>query len=205
MPADEATAYGRARRDTQRALRTGLLDVASGLLVAEGPGALTMRRIAAAAGCSTTVLYTLFGGKEGLAEALYLEGFERLRRRLEAVPRGDDPLERLRAIGRAYRENALAERNYYGVMFEQAIPGYTPSEQARAAGRRSLEVMRRVVAECLEAGLLGGAGAEEIAEVLWAAAHGAVGLELAGHFPPEVAESRFHALLAAAGAAYRRG
>jgi AcrR family transcriptional regulator len=36
----------------------------------DGPDALTMRRIAAEAGSSTTVLYTMFGGKAGIAEAL---------------------------------------------------------------------------------------------------------------------------------------
>ena len=58
-----------------------------------------MRRIAAEADCSTTVIYTMFGSKEGLAEALYLEGFERVRRRLEAVPPRRDPLEYLQRAG----------------------------------------------------------------------------------------------------------
>jgi AcrR family transcriptional regulator len=62
-------------------------------------------------GCSTTVLFTMFGGKEGLADALYREGFERLTRRLERVP-DEDPLARLGALGHAYRANALAERAY---------------------------------------------------------------------------------------------
>jgi len=30
-------------------------------------------------GCSTTDLYTAFGSKDGLADALFREGFERLR------------------------------------------------------------------------------------------------------------------------------
>src|ERR671914_2944683 len=74
-PGDRATPYALAQRRGQEALRRALLDGASGLLVAEGPGALTMRRVAAVAGCSTTVLYTMFGAKEGLADALYREGF----------------------------------------------------------------------------------------------------------------------------------
>jgi AcrR family transcriptional regulator len=78
--------YELAQQQGQDVLRRTLLDVASRLLVGEDPQALTMRRVAATVGCSTTVLYTAFGSKDGLAEALFLEGFQRLRRRLEAVP-----------------------------------------------------------------------------------------------------------------------
>lgn len=79
--------YTRTQAQGQEALRAALLDLAAQLLAAEGPSALTMRRIATAAGCSTTVLYRHFGAKDGIAEALYQEGFARLRRSLEAVPR----------------------------------------------------------------------------------------------------------------------
>ena len=149
----DPTPYQVAQRSGQEALRRTLLDAASRLLLAEGPGALTMRRVAGAVGCSTTVLYTMFGGKEGLADALYREGFERLRRRLEAVA-GDDPLGRLAALGHAYRANALAERAYYGVMFQQAIPGFRPSAASLAAAGASLEVLARAVRAAMDAGAL---------------------------------------------------
>jgi AcrR family transcriptional regulator len=191
--------YELARRQGQEALRRVLLDAAGRLLVEEGPGALTMRRVAAAVGCSTTVLYTLFGGKVGLADALYREGFERLRRRLEAVPDRGGPLARLGALAGAYRDNALAERPYYGVMFQQAIPRFQPSPASLAAARASLAVLERAVAAGMDAGDLVRDDPRAVAEVLWAAVHGAVSLELAGHFPsPEVAAERFHTLASAA-------
>jgi AcrR family transcriptional regulator len=162
-----------------------------------------MRRIAEHAGCSTTVLYTMFGGKDGIAEAIFREGFDRFRRRLEDVPRDSDPLRRLVALGEAYRENALAERSYYGVMFLGAIPGFEPSPAAVAAARMTLEVLAAQVQLCIDAGLLRPADSWEVAEVLWAAAHGAVSLELAGHFADETtAASRFRTLAVAAGMAY---
>src|SRR5687767_7953678 len=104
----ERTPYQLAQRQGQEVLRRTLLDAASRLLVAEGPQALTMRRVADAVGCSTTVLYTAFGSKDSLADALFREGFERLRRRLEAVAPADDPLARLTALAHAYRDSALA-------------------------------------------------------------------------------------------------
>jgi AcrR family transcriptional regulator len=197
-PGDRATPYELAQRRGQEALRRALLDGASGLLVAEGPGALTMRRMAAVAGCSTTVLYTMFGAKEGLADALYREGFERLRTRLEAVP-GSDPLGRLAALADAYRVNALAQRAYYGVMFQQAIPGFRPSPASLAVAAASLQVLALAVRDAMAAGALAPGDPLAVAEVLWAAVHGAVSLELAGHFPdPEVAADRFRTLASAA-------
>jgi AcrR family transcriptional regulator len=194
----DPTPYQVAQRSGQEALRRTLLDAASRLLLAEGPGALTMRRVAGAVGCSTTVLYTMFGGKEGLADALYREGFERLRRRLEAVA-GDDPLGRLAALGHAYRANALAERAYYGVMFQQAIPGFRPSAASLAAAGASLEVLARAVRAAMDAGALRPGDPQPVAEVLWAAVHGVVSLELAGHFPdPATGADRYRSLASAA-------
>jgi AcrR family transcriptional regulator len=193
-----ATPYELARREGQEALRRVLLDAAGGLLLAEGPEGLTMRRVAGAVGCSTTVLYTMFGSKDGLADALYREGFERLRRRLEAVPPGD-PLARLKAMADAYRGNALAGRAYYGVMFQRAIPRFEPSAASLAVAGASLEVLARAVRAVMDAGVLAPGNQQAVAEVLWAAVHGAVSLELAGHFPdPGIAADRFQTLASAA-------
>lgn len=174
-------AYLVGERATQEELRGRLLDVASQLLVTIGPESLSMRRIATEAGCSTTVIYTMFGSKEGLAEALYLEGFERFRRRLESVPARRNALEHLTALGPAYREAALAEPGYYALMFERAIPGFLPSERARTLARAALNVLDRVIADCISAGYIIPTQPRKIADALWAAAQGAISLERAGH------------------------
>ncbi|AWS41298.1 TetR/AcrR family transcriptional regulator [Streptosporangium subroseum] len=174
-------AYLLGERASQDELRGKLLDVASQLLVTIGPESLSMRRIATEAGCSTTVIYTMFGSKEGLAEALYLEGFERFRRRLEAVPPRKNALEHLSALGPAYRDAALAEPGYYALMFERAIPGFAPSERARTLARAALNVLDRVIADCISAGYIIPIQPRKIADALWAAAQGAISLERAGH------------------------
>lgn len=174
-------AYHSGERTSNDELRTRLLDVAGELLLRHGPESLSMRRIAAEAGCSTTVIYTMFGNKEGLAEALYLEGFERVRRRLEAVPPRRDPLEYLGALGVAYREACLAEPAYYSLMFEKAIPGFEPSERARTLARAALNIVDRVITDCISAGYISPTQPRKIADALWAAAHGAISLERAGH------------------------
>ncbi|GAA3038829.1 MULTISPECIES: TetR/AcrR family transcriptional regulator [Streptosporangium] len=174
-------AYLVGERASQDRLRMRLLDVASQLLVTIGPESLSMRRIATEAGCSTTVIYTMFGSKEGLAEALYLEGFERFRRRLEAVPPRKNALEHLTALGPAYREAALAEPGYYALMFERAIPGFVPSERARTLARAALNIVDRVIADCMSSGYIVPTQPRKIADAVWAAAQGAISLERAGH------------------------
>ncbi|MEU4547018.1 TetR/AcrR family transcriptional regulator [Nonomuraea dietziae] len=174
-------AYLLGERTSHDRLRGRTLEVAVTLLTREGPDSLSMRRIATEAGCSTTVIYTMFGSREGLAEALYLEGFERFRRFLDAVPARKDPFEYLTALGPAYREACLAEPGFYTLMFERAIPGFEPSERARTLARAALNILDRVISDCISAGYLVPTQPRKIADALWAAAQGAISLERAGH------------------------
>ncbi|QYC40821.1 Transcriptional regulator, TetR family [Nonomuraea coxensis DSM 45129] len=203
-----ATAYQQAQREGQGVVRTAILDTATRLLVTEGPGALTVRRIAGEAGCSTKVIYTLFGGKDGLVEALWLEGFARFERRLRAGAHRHplanvladppaDPLADLRAGLDSYREYALAEPDYYRVMFQGAVPGFSPGPEAVAAARRAFDLLVHAVRACLEQGLLRGGTAREIADLLWMAVHGAVSLEITGFFAPPESAGRYRALYSA--------
>jgi Transcriptional regulator len=190
------SAYERAQRVGQAAVRTAILDAATRLLVAEGVGSLTVRRIAAEVGCSTKVIYTMFGGKEGLMEALWLEGFARFGRRLEAVPANPDPIAYLEDLALAYREYALAEPDYYRVMFQRVVPGFEPGGEAVEFAKRTLGYAVRGVAAAMAAGRIAEGDPAEVADVVWMALHGAVSLELARMLEPEEAADRFRRLIA---------
>jgi AcrR family transcriptional regulator len=197
-PAD-GTPYGQAYAAGRQAQRQLLLDAASQLLETEGPEALTMRRIASAVGSSTSVLYSMFGSKAGIAEALWREGFERLYAALAAVD-GDDPLARLAAMGQAYRDSALSNHSYYGVMFARPIPEFVPSAEAYEVSLRPLRLLTDAVEACIEAGVFRRVDPAHAARVLWAASHGVVSLELAGYEGAIDADACYRDLLAAAGA-----
>jgi AcrR family transcriptional regulator len=89
----------RQARSRERLAR--MLDAAEELLVAEGPGALTTTRVAAAAGVSVGSLYQYLPDKEAIVEALanrYLAEFEGLMDELAAQAGGEgweDPVGRL--------------------------------------------------------------------------------------------------------------
>jgi len=185
--------------DDGSARRTAVVEIAARLLVEEGPHGLSLRRLAREAGGSTQLVYTLFGGKQGLADALYAEGFRRLGeaedRALEAAPPVGDPL-RLVAIGRAYRRFALDEPALFSVMFGRSIPGFTPTRRTRQGGRHSTFThVVRTAQECLDAGTLVGRTAEDLARICWSTVHGLASLEVAGLLGPGDADAFVEAAL----------
>jgi AcrR family transcriptional regulator len=148
----------------------------------EGAGAITVRRIAQELDCSTKVIYTLFGSKEGLANELYREGFERLRYALGQVPFADDPTTYLTTIGWAYWEFAIANPSYYGVMFGGAIPDFTPNEASLRAMSATLAGVVGALRQYMEQGRIADGDPILITQSLWTLLHGIVSLKLAGHF-----------------------
>ena len=157
-----------------------LLDAASGLLAAEGASGLTVRRIAADAGCSTMGVYSRFGNKDGVVDHLFMEGFRRLIEAMEGVGDSGDPLEDMHRCGLAYRRNALENATYYLVMFARAVPGFVPSDEARIVSQASFQRLVDRVRKCQEAGQYVDGSPAAMAEVIWGAIHGHVMLELVG-------------------------
>lgn len=184
--------------DAQDARRRAVVESAARLLAEEGPHALSLRRVAADVGGSTQLVYTLFGGKPGLADALYAEGFRRLGARMaaavEQAPPGDP--QQLVDLGLAYRSFALQEPAFFSVMFGRAIPGFTPPRHTRADGReRTFGHVVTAAQHCLDAGELHAADAVTLARLCWATAHGVASLEanglLAGDDPDGFAVGAF--------------
>jgi AcrR family transcriptional regulator len=186
---------GPKRGIADEAVRPALLDAAAQLLHDVGPGALTVRRLAAHVGTSTQAIYTQFGGKPGIVAALYREGFTRLETAMCDVEANDDPVEHVRALGRAYRAAALENPHFYDVMFGRAVPGFECDNDDRAHGLRSFVILVDAVQLALDAGRMGGR-AEEIAAHLWICVHGHTSLELHGYAGDLDYEATLHASLA---------
>lgn len=183
--------YQIARLQGQQALVEAILGVAVRLLVTDGAHALSMRRIANEAGCSTTVLYTLFGSKNGIIDALFQDGFSRLGAAQRAsVDDGDSPMQRLLHLCQAYRRTALEHPTHYAIMFGSPVPDYHPSalskDVAFAALQPLIDAVRHLLSDRAEDAEF---NARELAMVIWATVHGMVSAEIAGmHLYPESAE-----------------
>lgn len=176
--------YQSARHDGDAAVRRGLLDVAAKLLADEGPQALTLRTLAQRANCSTKVVYTLFGGKNGLSEGLKVEGFALLRFTVERERRRHrDPVRALVPVMLSYRAFALENRALFRVMFSNALPDHVPTDFSRQQALLALGALEGAVALACKAHSAGPSNHREAAVRLWAAVHGPVTLELEGITP----------------------
>jgi len=184
--------FRQAQEELRGSLRQGMLEAATRLLAEEGPSALTVRRLADAVNCSTTLLYSLFGGKEGLANELYLEGFARLKAafavaaaqaaKKKADKGAAEGLAPLLLHARVYHDYAKRNPGYYMVMFGDAIAGFVPPVASRNQAWESLAVLIETFDACMKNGALPASDPTAAARLLWAAMHGAVSLELKGYY-----------------------
>ena len=177
-PAPVPSGAGATHRPPLDEVGATLLHAAGRLLAAEGPSALTVRRIANDAGMSTMNVYSRFGGKQGVVEQLFLEGFAQLSQYMGAAPITDDPVADLRACGRAYRQFALDHPTMYGVMFEHVVPDYEPSALALTSGLATLQQLADRIERCMRTGRFRVGEPLHVAAVVWSACHGAVSLEM---------------------------
>lgn len=164
--------------------RQAILDAAIDILHRHGAGALTVRSVATAAGCSTTGVYTWFGSKHGLVEAIFVDGFRGFHAAQQAVLDTVGP--DLTALAEAYRTWALANPTHYQVMFQNAVPDFEPSDEAReVAWSTFAQLLIAAESTHRQRGLAG--SVDDLAHHMWATVHGYVSLEISGMSPHDEA------------------
>lgn len=170
---------GRRSRTPSTDVERELIAAAETVLMRAGPGGVTVRAVAAEAGIAPMGVYNRLGGKDGLVDALLIRGFDRLR---AAIASSDEPdlLDRFRGCGRRYREFAMANRHFYAIMFEGAIPQGSISDEAAEHAAAAFEQLVQLVATVAAAGRIVAPDPREAAQQVWSTVHGAVALELNG-------------------------
>ncbi|MFN2321655.1 MAG: TetR/AcrR family transcriptional regulator [Trueperaceae bacterium] len=160
MESERPAPYRDAKRAGRDAVAEGLLELADARLASEGPGGLSMRRLANAAGCSTMVFYTAFGDKARLMEALAAREVDRWID--AALTHADpDPIAWLDATGRALLALA-SERPHHRdlVLAPPAVHDLGAAVQA-------------AIADAWAASVPGSTGAD-VAAAVWSAWRGAL-------------------------------
>jgi AcrR family transcriptional regulator len=161
-------------------MEQALLTSAAEILEAEGPEGLSVRKIAAAAGVAPMGVYNHFESKFGIIEALFTQGFERLRDAIESIGEIHDPYVAMREGCRRYRALALAQPMVYRIMFLQGVPGFEPSQHALEVAARAFDALVAAVQRAMASGVIAEAPPTETAQLIWASIHGWVSLELLG-------------------------
>ncbi|MFC7448432.1 TetR/AcrR family transcriptional regulator [Rhodococcus daqingensis] len=125
-------------------------------LARDGAAALSLRAVARDLGVVSSAVYRYVGSRDELLTLLVVEGYTELGDAVEAavaaVPTGD-PRARLRALGHAVRDWALAEPACYGLLFGSPVPGYrAPAERTTGPGTRVIGALVRIFDEADRAG-----------------------------------------------------
>jgi AcrR family transcriptional regulator len=162
-----------------------LLGAAESLAQEQGAAAVSVRTVAEAAGTSTRAVYSLFGAKAGLLDALAGRFFELLAEAVDAVPSTDDPVaDVVTASLDGFRRTALGHPALYAIVFLQAVPdlqrGPRYQQSAAAAFGRLVTLVGRVEA----AGAWGPHGPEQAARAVHALTEGLATVELRGGLAP---------------------
>jgi AcrR family transcriptional regulator len=183
--------------------RERLCEAAERLFAEHGPEAVTMRQLAAELGVSPMTPYRYFRDKDDILAAVRTNGFNRF---AEALERARDKATGARAkgaaVGEAYVGFAFEHPHTYKLMFDLNQPSEADYPDLVEAGRRARATMSGYVKDLVADGMLAG-DPEQIGMMFWAAAHGAVVLELAGKLPKGAARSLHHAMAQAMGKGLR--
>ncbi|MCP4963713.1 MAG: TetR/AcrR family transcriptional regulator [bacterium] len=156
---------------------TALVEGAISLLADQGPGALSVRKVASHAGLTTMAVYSRFGNKAALLNAVYRRGFELLAETMNAADNAD-PLNRLRGLVEAYRRFAVDNPALYSLMFEHLV-GFDPPDQLRTeTTQATLGIVVDTAQQAIKQGLLVDIDPINAAYIIWATTHGAISLSL---------------------------
>jgi AcrR family transcriptional regulator len=174
------------RRDREKhELRDSILDAARTLFAEQGYEAVTMRKIAEKIEYSPTAIYFHFKDKQSLLRELCDTDFGALAHEFQKIARIDDPIDRLRHIGRAYVGFAIEHPNHYRLMFMTPHPAAIRAEDSRIARGNPEEDAYAFLRATVAAAIAGArlrpelSDADLVSQMVWSGTHGVVSLQIA--------------------------
>jgi AcrR family transcriptional regulator len=162
-------------------LHDALVRTARHILEKEGFAALSLRRVAHAAGVSPAAPYHHFADKQALLDAVAEEGFAALRSGMLArMAKKANPAARLDACGVGYVLFAVENPALFQLMFGRSDREEPANEALAAASELAQEVLQTAVAQCSP-----GDKVNPLTSLrLWALAHGVAKLILEAGVKP---------------------
>jgi AcrR family transcriptional regulator len=155
-------------------LREAILAAAATVIAADGVGGLSLRAIAKELGVSHTAFRRHFGSREGVLNALAVQGNRLLAQSLTAAAAQGDFVE----VGVAYVRFALAHPGHFTVMFRSDLLDNTDPELVAARAEAFAPLVAGVAGKRLDD--------PEAGRVLgWAVVHGIATLALTGNIRSE--------------------
>lgn len=202
-------------RDTSIDLSVVIRETAWRQIAQNGAAALSLRAIARELGITAPAIYNYFPRRDDLVTALILDAFSAMGDAQSAALTGfqvGEHAARLKTLGIAYRDWAVAHPQRYRLIFGTPIPGYhAPREVTMPVAARSLSPLIGVLEAARQDGKLKAPQTNELgasllaqldawrmavqgsdarvlylALVIWSRVHGMVSLELDHQYPPYI-------------------
>ena len=194
--------------DREPLQREAIVEAGRQLVITGGLEALSLRRLASQLGVTAPALYAHVRDKQDLLRAIAEIEFDRLVARFDAVE-ATDPVERIRAHGRAYVEHAREQPELFRVMFlfpPEAIPADVPDDAKLPGATKAFAAAAETVEAALGSGELVADDPLLLALTLWSGAHGvATVLQLGFDLPPELEDAMVDDITDRIIAGYRPG
>jgi len=170
-----------------------ILAAARRLLDKEGAEAVTMRRVANAAGITAMAIYRHFPDHEGLLNAIADQGFEELAANLARKRFPGSIEQRLTRMGEIYLDHALKNPRLFELMFLKPRQGARLYPRDFKAGLSpTANLMVEAVKEGMKSGYFRKDDAWQIVFEMGALSHGLIMLYLGGRM--DVTQAGFRAL-----------
>lgn len=165
--------------------RQALLDAAEQHLAEAGPDAVGVRSVARDVGVPTRAVYSLFGSKAGLLQALAARGYRLLATEVAGLPATDDPFTDLVAAGvKGFRPFALERPGLFRLTFERVPAEVVSDSDVSHASLDSYEALTRWIRRARDAGVVADRPIEEMAFGYHACCLGLATSELSRQPPP---------------------
>ncbi|OYQ34746.1 TetR family transcriptional regulator [Flavobacterium cyanobacteriorum] len=165
-------------------LRQLILQSAKKLFVEKGIENTTIRNIADATDYSVGTVYVYFKDKNAILHDLHTIGFSELGGYFLEISPVDDPLERLKQMGRIYLKFAVENPDMYDLMFNIKEPLKHLAEkendgcEAWDEGIGTFNILKSTVKDCIDKGYFSGHEEEPLSFMIWGVVHGMCTLEI---------------------------
>ena len=154
-------------------LRQRLLDAATDLVAKKGD-TFALRPLAESMDTSTTAIYSLFGSRTALLDAVAEQAAASFAEAIDEV-RHDDPILWMMGLAVAYRRWAQASPARFHIVSDSKVD----TEALRAARSQSLEPLREAVRQSIDEDFFEG-DIDDMCTLYYAGVHGFIVLELMG-------------------------
>lgn len=154
---------------------------------------ISLREVAKKAGVSHAAPYHHFESKEAMIEVATIACLENLTLHLEraigSLPEQASPLDRIKTLGKAYIQYALAHSTEYQFINRTDVCNFqSMSNSIRLVGDRAIHLLSQLVQEAQHTGTFRKDDPAIQALTLWSTVQGLANLLLQGFVPPEQTE-----------------